>query len=97
MGSCFSKNPQIVTATTTTTTLPCRTACIICFQTANTVLYPCGHFCLCQECSERLSRQDTSQLRYFKLNFKERKGMKCPMCRRKGLPAIVYQNIEELT
>ena len=82
MGSCFSKDhPQ--------------TTCVVCFNKATTVLYPCGHFCLCQNCGEELSRRDTSQFTYIKFNYKDRGGMKCPMCRRKGLPAIVYQNVEQ--
>lgn len=68
--------------------------CVVCFDKANTVLYPCGHLCLCQSCSEQLSKMDTSQIQNFKWNFKERKGMSCPMCRRKGLPTIVYKNMD---
>ena len=81
MGSCMSKDVH-------------GTSCIICFNEANTVLYPCGHFCLCQECAEVLAEQCESHLQNFHLNFQQRRGMRCPICRRKGLPAIVYQNID---
>ena len=83
MGSCFSKNRPVTT-------------CIICFNKANTVLYPCGHYCLCQECADILSRQETSGPHYFHLDYHDRGGMRCPICRRRGLPALVYQNTDEL-
>ena len=82
MGSCLSRNPQV-------------TSCVVCFKKADTVLYPCGHYCLCKDCGLQLSERDTSEFRYIQFNYKNRGGMTCPMCRRKGLPAIVYENTDQ--
>ena len=81
MGPCLSKNQEAPT-------------CVACLHTADTVLYPCGHYCLCQNCAQILANQDTSEFRFVQFDYKARSGMRCPMCRRRGLPALVYQNIE---
>ena len=81
MGHCLSKNQELPT-------------CVACFQMADTVLYPCGHFCLCKSCAEIIARLDTEEFRYIQFDYKARQGMRCPMCRKRGLPAIVYQNSE---
>ena len=84
MGPCLSKIKD-----------PPKSICVACFDTADTVLYPCGHFCLCKPCAEILATQDTPNFRYIQYDYNLRKGMRCPMCRKRGLPAIVYQNIED--
>ena len=94
MGVCLSLKLQ---QTPTVSITPSTVVCVICLSEANIVLYPCGHFCLCQSCSDKLLRQtwkNKPEMKYLELDYKiKRRGMKCPMCRRKGLPAIVYPNI----
>ena len=31
-----------------------QTECVICYDKAEKVLFPCGHFCLCDNCNNKL-------------------------------------------
>ena len=66
--------------------------CIICLKKANTVLFPCGHLCLCNTCARSLSQYDrykaSVNLKKIHIN-----GVICPFCRGASVPTLVYPNI----
>ena len=96
MGLCFSLNVQ---STAAASKAPTTSICVACLNVAEIVLYPCGHFCLCKSCGDillRKARKNKPERLFLELDYKiKRRGISCPMCRRKGLPAIVYPNIAE--
>ena len=65
--------------------------CIICFKKATTVLYPCGHFCLCSKCAKLLSKHDRYKTSIDPQSF-HLNGVLCPFCRKASLPTVVYPN-----
>lgn len=69
--------------------------CVVCFNDADTILYPCGHYCMCYDCVIRLSQYDRQRLgsiRHVKINIRNNNGVYCPLCRKLGLPTKVFQN-----
>ena len=68
-----------------------KTKCVICYNEAEKLLWPCGHFCLCSDCSIELSkyRQGPKYLN-VNLNLDDCKGVKCPICRSTSVPTNVY-------
>ena len=73
-----------------------RAECVVCFNEANTVLYPCGHNCVCTDCAMQIAENDKERLGdlvYLKLNIRKHKGLFCPFCRKLGLPAKIFPNI----
>ena len=75
-----------------------RVECVVCYNEANTVLYPCGHYCLCNDCALQISENDKEKLRemvYVKINIRRHNGLYCPFCRKLGLPTKVFSNYEQ--
>ena len=68
--------------------------CIICGLEAEKVLFPCGHFCLCNACNVEMAkaRQGGSNLK-ININLEERHGVNCPVCRTIAFPMNVYYPI----
>ena len=78
-------------------TIP-QVECVVCFNEANRVLYPCGHYCICNDCAMQMSQNDRSRLGdivYVKLNVRRQNGLFCPICRRLGLPTKIFPNSSE--
>ena len=75
-----------------------KVECVVCFNEATTVLYPCGHCCVCNECARQLSINDRERLGdlvYIKINIRKHNGLFCPLCRKLGLPTKIYPNMTE--
>ena len=65
--------------------------CVICTGKVNHMLWPCGHFCLCADCTVELSkyRRGPNELK-VNLNLDECKGVQCPVCRCIAVPTKVF-------
>ena len=68
--------------------------CVICFNTAENILWPCGHFCLCNSCASNLAtyNREINNVSSFKLDQNRMKAVKCPICRKVVLPTKFYMN-----
>ena len=72
-----------------------KVECVVCFNEADTALYPCGHFCICKDCSMQISINERDRLGdmiYLKLNLRKHNALFCPFCRKLGLPTKIYPN-----
>lgn len=66
-----------------------KPACVICYGVADQILWPCGHFCLCADCTIQLSNhQSIENLSYIKI--KDYTQIKCPLCRSFSIPAKAH-------
>ena len=65
--------------------------CIICYSVTNEILIPCGHFCLCSNCSIQLFklRQGPSELNLV-IDLNTNNGVQCPICRCTAVPIKVF-------
>ena len=63
--------------------------CVICDEKAETVLFPCGHYCLCKNCAEKMSNDPSFQRRAF-INLHALCQVKCPICRTVSVVSKVY-------
>lgn len=82
---CVSSTPHVVQ----------KVECVVCFKEADTVLYPCGHYCICNDCALQIARNDRQRLGdlvSIKLNIRKQNGLFCPYCRKIGLPTKIYPN-----
>lgn len=74
---------------------PTRVECLVCFDDADMVLYPCGHYCVCRACALSLSSNDRQRLgdtNYMRINLKKCHALFCPLCRRLSVPIKIFQN-----
>ena len=62
-----------------------QSECVICYNKAEKVLFPCGHFCLCNNCVNRLFVTDCH---FF--NNKEYNVIICPICRARSISINLY-------
>ena len=65
-----------------------RPKCIICDEMAEKILYPCGHYCLCAVCANKLVNynQNSHVSQCITINT----TLQCPVCRTMCLPSHVY-------
>ena len=65
--------------------------CVICYNEAEKLLWPCGHFCLCTDCNVELSkyRRGSNHLK-MNIELNDIKGVQCPICRCTAVPTNVY-------
>ena len=73
MGLCHCKKPT----------------CVICYGTAEKILWPCGHFCLCNVCSIELSNQQRITHQEY-INISNHVQIKCPICRLFSIASKIY-------
>ena len=64
--------------------------CIICFNPVENILWPCGHFCLCNSCASRLVQHIEGTRVQIMVNRNRVKPLKCPICREFALPTKFY-------
>ena len=62
-----------------------QTECVICYDKAEKVLFPCGHFCLCDNCNNRLFVRE-----YHLFNNNEYNVIICPICRSQSMSSFLY-------
>lgn len=72
-----------------------KVECLVCFNEADMVLYPCGHHCICRDCALTLSNNDRERMgdvHYMKINLRRNHALFCPLCRRLTVPIKLFQN-----
>ena len=61
-----------------------KNLCKICYSnTISKILIPCGHFCVCNECSKKLLNYSKEKLVKTVKFHKLRKGVCCPICKQR--------------
>ena len=66
-----------------------KPTCVICYDIADQILFPCGHYCLCANCATQLSNHQ-SNVRHRYINIQEYLQIKCPLCRSLSVAGKVH-------
>lgn len=71
--------------------LPSKPKCVICQNNVSKILWPCGHFCVCDNCIIELAnrRHGPNEIK-FSLDLKKMNAVHCPLCRSISIPNTVY-------
>ena len=66
-----------------------KSKCVICSKSAKKVLWPCGHYCLCEKCCIELSKYFPSTHNEI-IDTRHHNTVQCPLCRTIALPCNLY-------
>ena len=70
-------------------TVIAKPKCVVCNEKAEIVLFPCGHYCLCKNCTEKMKDDHSFHGRQF-IDLHTYGIVKCPICRTVAAASRVY-------